>query len=271
MPTAQLTDRAVLAVSGPDAAALLQGLVTSSLTRLTAATPVYAALLTPQGKVQADFVLFSDGAGGFLVDVAAAGADDLLKRLKLYRLRAAVALDPRPDLHVFASWETGAPAHPGDAAPDTPPLDPRLPALGRRWIAAAAGTDADLAAYTLHRLALGVPDTADVLGEFLLDANFEELNGVDFRKGCFVGQEVTARMKHKAQPRRRILPLTVEGDVRRGARLTDANGLEIGEVTSSAGGNALASIRLDRLREAGMLIAGDKPAALRPAAYALPI
>ncbi len=264
MPSARLTDRAVLAVTGPDAAALLQGLVTNTVTRVTAVTPVYAALLTPQGKVQTDFFLFADGAGGFLIDVAAAAADDLLKRLKLYRLRAAVALDPRPDLHVFASWEAGG-------ASAGPPSDPRLPALGRRWIADAAETDADLSAYTLHRLALGVPDTADVAGAFALDANLDELNGLDFRKGCFVGQEVTARMKHKTQPRRRLVPLLVEGEVSPGATVTGANGTELGEIASAASGRALASLRLDRLREAQTLSVDGRPVRLAPLAYGLPL
>ena len=277
MPTARLTDRAVLAIGGPGAEAFLQGLITNAVAPPRPGWSAYAALLTPQGKVQFDFLLHGD-TDGYLIDVAAARAEDLLKRLKLYRLRAPVTLDPRPDLAAFATWETTTVRHPEEGAPapvskDAPPLDPRLPALGQRWIAAedSIAPDADLAAYTLHRLALGVPDTADVENEFALDANFEELHGVDFRKGCFVGQEVTARMKHKAQPRRRIVPLAVDAVIPPGAKLTAAGGLEIGEVTSSAGGLALASVRIDRLRDAAALTVEGKPATVRDGVYALPL
>ena len=277
MPTARLNDRAVLAVGGPGAEAYLQGLVTNAVTSPRAGWATYAALLTAQGKVQFDFVIHGE-AEGYLIDVAAEKADDLLKRLKMYRLRAPVTLDACPDLAVFAAWDASTRPHPGEVAPapvskEAHPIDPRLPALGQRWIAAAdsAVPDADLAAYTRYRLTLGVPGSADVEGEFALDANFEELNGVDFRKGCFVGQEVTARMKHKAQPRRRIVAVAVEGDIERGAKLTDANGLEIGEVTSTAGNLALASVKLDRLRDAIGLNANGQPAALGVAAYALPL
>jgi folate-binding protein YgfZ len=265
MPFARLTDRAVIAVGGKDAVPFLQGLVTNALDGIGPGRLVYSALLTPQGKIVFDFFLAHDPFG-VLIDVAAAKAEELLQRLKLYRLRAAVTLEPRSDLAVFAAW--------GGDTLEGGIVDPRLPALGQRLIAAPAapGEAASMDAYTDHRLALGVPDSADVEGQFPLDANFEELHGVDFKKGCFVGQEVTARMKHKAQPRRRLVPVTVDGDVPPpGTKLTDAAGVEIGELATGRGQAALASVRLDRLREAGALTAAGRAATVQPAGYALPL
>lgn len=264
MPTARLDDRAIIAVTGRDARAFLQGLITNDIEKATPA--LYAALLTPQGKVMFDFIVQAD-ANGFLLDAAAGQAEDLLKRLKIYRLRAAVDLALRPDLAVFAAWS-------GDAA-DGMPADPRLPDLGQRWIG-ACGSEANdieaLAAYHRHRLDLGVPDSADMTGEFVLDANGEELGAVDFRKGCFVGQEVTARMKHKAQPRKRMAPVLVDGRLpAAGAKLIDGAGTEIGTLSGGIDGQAIASIRVDRFAPAASLTAEGRPVRVRPAAYPLPL
>lgn len=262
MPIARLDDRAVIAVTGKDAKTFLQGLITNDIEK--ASPTLYAALLTPQGKILFDFILAADDAG-YLIDAAAAHTDDLAKRLKMYRLRAAVDLAVRPNLAVFAAWGD-------DASPDRP-ADPRLEALGRRWIAPAnaAIADTDVAAYHRHRLTLGVPDSADVTGEFLLDANGEELHAVDFRKGCFVGQEVTARMKHKAQPRKRLVP--VNFDANRpppGTRLIDASGTEVGLLAGGLDGRALASVRLDRLSDAKAVSADGHAARIGVPAYPLP-
>lgn len=264
MPTARLTDRAVLAVMGETAADFLQGLVTNDVTKLNPGSSTYAALLTPQGKIVTDFLVHAV-EGGFHLDVPAAQAADLLKRLKLYRLRAPVSLEDISATHaVFAAW--------GEVA--ATPADPRLHALGARWIAApdSLTPDATVADYTVHRLALGVPDSADTEGQFALDANFEELNGVDFRKGCYVGQEVTARMKHKAAPRRRLARIVFDGPAPApGTRLTGPDGTEIGDLKSGHGHEALASIRLDRAASASQLSAGGLPAQIALMPYALPI
>lgn len=262
MPIARLDDRAVIAVTGKDAKTFLQGLITNDIEK--AAPSLYAALLTPQGKILFDFMVTAKD-GGYLIDAATAHADELAKRLKLYKLRAAVDLAARPDLAVFAAW--------GGDAPADRPADPRLEALGRRWIAPsdAAATNAEVAAYHRHRLALGVPDSADVAGEFLLDANGEELHAVDFRKGCFVGQEVTARMKHKAQPRRRLVPVMSERDLpEAGTRLLKTDGVEAGELASGAGQLALASLRIDRVAPGDRLAAGPLVLSVGEAAYPLP-
>lgn len=261
MPTARLDDRAVLAVSGRDAKTFLQGLITNDIEKATPS--LYAALLTPQGKVLFDFIVFSEGET-FLLDTSAAGAEDLLKRMRIYKLRAAVDLALRPDLAVFAAW--------GSGQPEDKPVDPRLPPLGRRWIAPSIATETATDAYHAHRLALGVPDSADVAGEFLLDANGEELHAVDFRKGCFVGQEVTARMKHKAKPRRRLVPVSVDGQrPPPGTQLTSSDGVEAGEIASGDGDQAIASLRVDRVAVGDILNAEGLTVQVRSAAYELPI
>jgi folate-binding protein YgfZ len=263
MPFTRLTDRAVLAVTGEGSTAFLQGLVTNDVAKTSPASSTYAALLTPQGKIVTDFLIHA-APDGYRLDVAAQHAADLLKRLKLYRLRAPVGLEDVSGTEaVFAAWgETGG----------TPP-DPRLHALGARWIAAidSLTPDADPAEYHTHRLSLGVPDSGDTEGQFALDANLEELHGLDFRKGCYVGQEVTARMKHKAAPRRRLARVLLDGPVPPpGTRLTDTTGTEIGEIRTGLGTGAIASIRLDRLAGAGQLQADGILAQVASLAYALP-
>jgi folate-binding protein YgfZ len=262
MPTARLDDRAVLAVTGRDAKAFLQGLITNDIEK--AAPSLYAALLTPQGKVLFDFIVQAEG-DGFLIDANAAQAGDLLKRLKMYKLRAAVDVMPRADLAVFAAW--------GGDQPADRTIDPRLELLGRRWIAPSSGPGMAAASeYHALRLDLGVPDSADIAGEFLLDANGEELLAVDFRKGCFVGQEVTARMKHKAKPRRRMVPVAVDGQrPQPGTRLMSADGLEAGEIAGGDGDRAIASLRVDRVAVGDVLSAGGVNVEVRLAGYELPI
>ena len=274
MPIARLTDRAVLAVMGDTAADFLQGLVTNDVTKLNPGSGTYAALLTPQGKIITDFLVHAI-EGGFHLDVPATHAADLLKRLKLYRLRAPVALEDLSATHaVFASFPP--PSFTGEVAAkptERANPDPRLHALGARWIAPAVSLtpDADLADYHIHRLALGVPDSADTEGQFALDANLEELHGLDFKKGCYVGQEVTARMKHKAAPRRRLARIVLDGPVPApGTRLTDAGGTEIGDLRTGLGSVAIASVRLDRLAAGAGLSAGETPAQIAPVAYTLP-
>lgn len=242
MPIAQLEDRSAIAVAGPEAREFLQGLITNDVERLTPGAGVYAALLTPQGKILFDFLLV-EGDGAILVDCQASARDALLKRLTLYKLRAKVVLEPRDQLAVLAEWD-GAEAKYAIAYPD-----PRLAALGRRAIISRGEMRKDLlsaSAYHTHRLALGVPEAGDFGSDrmFALDADLDELHAVDFTKGCYVGQELTARMKHRGTARKRLLPLHGQsGDP--GAAVT-AGGKEIGEVVSPA----FALIRLDRLEEA---------------------
>src|SRR4051812_32768940 len=272
MEPAYLDDRAVLAISGPEARDFLQGLVTNDVADgLAPGTALYTALLSPQGKILFDFLL-TEGDGALLLDVSHDSRDALLKKLKMYKLRAKVEIEARDQLGVYVNLK----GHPdnrvvpyGDRAVSF--ADPRLAALGVRSIGARAEMPANLAGpslYHQHRLALGVPEAEDFGFEkiFALDAGLAELNGVSFTKGCYVGQELTSRMKHRATSRKRILNVTAdavlpaEGTVTRG-------GAEIGELISSHGHTAFVLVRLDRLEEAsGDVLAAGNPVTLhRPA------
>jgi hypothetical protein len=254
--TGLLTDRAVIAVSGSEAKSFLQGLITNDIGRLAPDAPLYTALLTPQGKVLFDF-LVNEGDDAIFVDCAAVSSQVLLKRLTIYRLRAKVELSVRGDLSVL--WnEGGLP-------------DPRLPELGTRRIAQANARDAS-AEYLSHRLALGVPEGTDFGSDkmFALDAGLEELHGVSFDKGCYLGQELTARMKHRGTARKRLLPIeTIDGSPlpSAGADIR-AGDIGLGEITSAYGARGFALIRLDRWQEAGdaPVHAGDQEVKIvRPA------
>jgi folate-binding protein YgfZ len=239
MPIAHLADRAVLAVSGPEARGFLQGLVTNDM-ELGGAR--YAALLTPQGKILFDFIIVERG-GVFLIDCAKPVREALQKRLTLYRLRAKVEIAPREDLSVLAAWDSSELA---DSF-----ADPRLPELGIRAITAAAQNDAD---YLSHRLALGVPESADFGQDkmFALDAGLDELNAVSFTKGCYVGQELTARMKHRGTARKRLLLVeSLDGTTLVPDAAIAAETREIGTITSVYGARGFGLIRLDRLAETG--------------------
>jgi len=273
MEAVLLDDRAVLAISGPQARDFLQGLVTNDIVGgLAPGAGLYTALLSPQGKILFDF-LMTEGDGALLLDVARDARDALLKKLKMYKLRAKLEIEARDQLAVFVDLK----GHPqnrvvpyADRAVSFP--DPRLAALGMRSIGARAEMPANLPgprAYHQHRLALGVPEGSDFGFEkiFALDAGLAELNGVSFTKGCYIGQELTSRMKHRATSRKRILtvraeaPLPASGAVTRG-------GTEIGELISTHGNIAFALIRLDRLEESqGDVTAAQIPVALHKPAW----
>lgn len=263
---ALLDSRAVLRVSGPDARAFLQGVVTQDVAALKSGEAAFSALLSPQGKILFDFIMVADG-DGFLIDVAADAAEALAKRLALYKLRANVAVE-RTDRAVAAFWG-GAP--PETASEAVCIADPRLAALGwrclgaRQQMAALAGPAGGEDAYQAHRLALGVPEfgkdfAADEV--FLLDVDYDALGAVSYSKGCFVGQEVSSRMKRKGDVRKRTLKLCFDGAPAGKGTPVTAGDSRLGAVLSGAGAAALALVRLDRLaaaREAGAPIkAGDK-------------
>jgi hypothetical protein len=260
-----LSDRAILAVSGPEARPFLQGLITNDIAKLAPDAPLYAALLTPQGKILFDFLLY-ERDGTILLDCARATAEVLEKRLSTYRLRAKVEIASRGDLAIVASWNGAAE---GDWR------DPRLDDLGYRSVAGAAVDEPMLDAYTRHRLDLGVPEGRDFGQDemFALDADLEELHAVSFDKGCYVGQELTARMKHRGTARKKLLPVEVIGGglPSPGARIT-AKGSDLGAITSIYRNRGFALIRLDRLAEAkdspleteGAPVAVKKPSWLFP-------
>jgi folate-binding protein YgfZ len=201
-PGTMLADRAVLRLSGEDVRGFLQGLVTSDV---ASGAPVWTGLLTPQGKALFDFIVWPDG-DDVLIDVEREQIDALSRRLSMYRLRRAITIAPEPTLAVH--WSTREP--PGGASPD-----PRLADLGFRWLAPVAGS---ATGWVRHRLSLGVAEGVAELGSgetLWLECNARELNGVSFAKGCYVGQENTARMHHRSKVNRRLVVAPAdEGDGR---------------------------------------------------------
>lgn len=268
MEPALLDDRAVLAISGPEAREFLQGLVTNDVAGgLAPGTGLYTALLSAQGKILYDFFV-TEGDGALLIDCAKDSRDALLKKLKMYKLRARVEIEARDPLAVYSNLR-GHPENRATSYADRAVTfaDPRVPALGLRSIGATAEMPANLPgprAYHEARLALGVPEASDFGVEkvFALDAGLEELRGVSFTKGCYLGQELTSRMKHRATTRKRILTITAQMDLP-GTGAVTRGGSEIGEILSSHGQTAFALVRLDRLEETqGDITAASIPVTL---------
>ncbi|MFV0244590.1 MAG: YgfZ/GcvT domain-containing protein [Qingshengfaniella sp.] len=229
--------RQIFRMTGADRSAFLQGLITNDMTRL-ADGPVYAALLTPQGKYLADFFLIEESDTTILLDVAAPLAPPLYKRLSMYRLRADVTI-AETDLQVYrGTGPAPAGAHP----------DPRHPDLGWRVYGPEGGDDGtDWAAL---RVALIVPESGVELipeDSFILEAGFERLHGVDFRKGCYVGQEVTARMKHKTTLKKGLIRVAIQGAAPIGTPILTEDGKPAGTLFTQSGGQALAHMRFDRM------------------------
>ncbi|MDP5308315.1 CAF17-like 4Fe-4S cluster assembly/insertion protein YgfZ [Paracoccus spongiarum] len=241
--------RQIIRLTGEDRLDFLQGLVTNDVRH----APCWAAMLTPQGKYLADFLIIPQD-GALLLDVDAGLADDLMRRLSMYRLRSKVALEP---VAMTVARGTGA-------APDGAIADPRHPALGWRLYGGGdGGTGGDDGTdWDAIRVAHCIPETLVELipnETFILEAGFERLHGVDFRKGCYVGQEVTARMKHKTDLRKGLTTVAVEGAAPVGTPIL-REGREVGTLFTQSGGRAIAHVRFDRLG-AGM-VAGD--ARIRP-------
>ena len=261
-----LQDRGVLTVSGPDRRPFLQGLVSNDIERVTRDTAYYAALLTAQGKYLHDFVMVEAGESIWL-ETEAARLGDLKRRLSVYRLRAKVSLEERPDLAVAAVFGEGALAALGLSdtlgaarvlGSGVAVVDPRLTALGARAILARdrAGcvfadlglAESDFETYDRLRLSLGIPDgSRDLVPEksILLEAGFDELNGIDWQKGCYVGQELTARTKYRGLIRKRLMPVEIRGPAPAPGTVVTAGGREVGEMRSSCGELGLALLRVE--------------------------
>ncbi len=259
--TAHLEDRGVVAVTGPDAGKLLHGLVTNDLALLeNGSTAIHAALLTPQGKIIADFFVVK-AEDGYLLEVTREKAAELAKRIGLYKLRANVEIrDVGEHYRVLAVWGESPPSH-GATGKTLGFEDPRLPGLGLRILAdatfaadissATSGIGAGPADYHAHRIALGVPEGGKdyPFGDtFPHEALLDQLNGVSFTKGCFVGQEVVSRMEHRTAVRKRVVPVVGEAPLQSGADVK-AGDVTIGTVGSVAGNRGLALVRLDRAAE----------------------
>ena len=235
-------DRTVFCLSGVDAKDFLQDLITNNIVRAEEGLS-YAALLGPQGKFLFDFFLFTKDDNIFL-DCAADQADALSQRLMMYRLRRSVDIN-QTDLFVTCGLGTG---------PDGALPDPRHPEMGWRYYGAAI--DAETVDWAAQRIRLGIPETGyELLADsYILEMRFEALNGVDFRKGCYIGQEITARMKHKTQLRKGLARAALSKEVPLHTPITK-EGKEIGFVCSQAAGLALIYLRFEKAT--GTLIAGD--------------
>jgi tRNA-modifying protein YgfZ len=272
-----LVDRAVLSLRGPDAGKFLQGLITNDIGKARGNRAIHAGLLSPQGKILFDFFVVPAG-DGFLIDVAGEKAGELLKRLDFYRLRAQVELAEEPSLEVASVWD-GSPRAPEGA---TVYADPRLPELGYRVLlpkgleardlACEPATEAD---YHALRIKLGVPEGGRdyIFGDaFPHEALFDQLHGVDFAKGCYVGQEIVSRMEHRGTARKRIVPVEGETPLPVSGTDVEAGGVAIGTLGSVSGTSGLAMIRLDRaeaaLAEGKALTAGGVKLALSRPAFA---
>jgi folate-binding protein YgfZ len=252
MGYASLPERGVVAVRGEDAVPFLQGLVSNDVAGLAPGEARFAALLSPQGKWLADFFVLA-APDGLLLDCERAQAPMLARLLSRYRLRAKVTVEDVSDAYaVHAGW--GEPAPPG-AVPD-----PRHPAAGWRLLlpraagedgAAAARRDESAEAYDLHRLSLGLPDgTRDLDADktVLLEAGFDELHGVSWTKGCYMGQELTARTKYRGLLKRRLVPVTVAGPLPPRGTPALLDGEEVGEMRSGRDGLGMALLRLTAAR-----------------------
>jgi len=274
-----LDDRAVLKISGDDSKTFLQGLISNDTNKVRSSQAIWAAFLTPQGKYLFDFSV-SEVGDVLLMDAEAARASELAKRLTLFKLRSKVSLAIADDWAVAVAFGDGALKALGldEAAGTATPfaggvafVDPRLAAAGVRIVAPASNlkdaligaglTETDAAAYDAHRLRLGLPDgSKDMVVDksILLESGFDELNGVDWDKGCYMGQELTARTKYRGLIKKRLVPVDLSGDLPApGTPIMTPDGKEAGEIRSGQGVRALALLRLERLEGAGPLTAGD--------------
>ncbi|MFC2953762.1 YgfZ/GcvT domain-containing protein [Marinicaulis aureus] len=262
---ASLPDRTVIRLSGEDRYSFLQGIVTQDVERLKAEPAIFSALLTPQGKILFDFLIAAEG-DALLIDCDSAAADALVKRLSLYKLRAKVSFEILAERSVAVSAEEFEGGFP----------DPRHAGLGWRAFMTNETPAAD-SVYDRRRIALDVPEFGKDFGGdevFLTDVNYDVLNGVNYKKGCFIGQEVSSRMKRKGDVRRRTLIAKFDGAApAKGAPVT-AGASTLGDISSSADGTALAQIRLDRWEKAKAestpVMCGDKELLLEIPAYLKP-
>ena len=270
-----LPHRSVIAVGGPDRAEFLQGLISNDTAKVGPGRAIWAALLTPQGRFLNDMFVVEDGDGTFLMETERERAPALAKKLKMYTLRSKVTVEDLSDaMEVSVVYGSNA----GKILPvagATAFVDPRLPELGVRMLAPAGQTaalllgldEAPLAEYEALRLRLGVPDGSrdmPVEKALLLESGFDELHGVDWQKGCYMGQELTARTKYRGLIKRRLFPVKVEGALPPPGTPVELDGREVGEIRSGLGDRALAMLQLDAaegpLTAEGATLHAERPA-----------
>ena len=255
--SALLKSRALIAVSGPDWRSFLQGLLTQDVESLAPGEARFGALLTPQGRLLHDLFVVSQGGEACWLDVEGEHRAAIIQRLLMYRLRAKVEV-AADEAAVSAHWN-------GPASAQGLYRDPRLPELGwRGYGVRATGPEAE---YDAHRLRLGVPGPADWGSDrtYPIEADFDLLNGIDFKKGCFVGQETTSRMKRRGQIKSRMIPIVFDGPAPAFGSEVVAGDLRAGEVLSGLEGRAMALLRLDRAAGSPLTVDGRTVAVHTPA------
>jgi len=240
---AYLPERGVIDIGGADRIGFLQGLVSNDVGRAAPGRCVWSALLTPQGRYRAEFFIFATD-DSLLLDVTRAAVPDIITRLSRFKLRSKVALTDRSDdFAVHAGWD-GADSEGLIAAPD-----PRLEGAGIRILAPTRLDGADgPESYLAHRLALGLPDHADLEPDttLLMEAGFDELHGIDWEKGCYMGQELTARTRYRGLVKRRLIPIDADADLPEDGTIT-AGDREAGDLRTHQGRRGLAMLRVDQL------------------------
>lgn len=278
MPTVSLPDRSVVSISGPDAEHLLQNLITTDLDALKQGEAKPGALLTPQGKIMFDFLISRHGADGFLIDIRSDASDDFLRRMMMYKLRAKAEIAKQDQMVVGASWgndSTGSNSESSASGSESTRVNDtrfRLEPVTRTYTIANSGSESAAASpdvYTSLRIANAVAESGPdypLSDAFPHDVLLEQLDGVGFGKGCFVGQEVVSRMKHRGTARRRVL--IVKGEAALPASGTDltVDGKIVGTLGAAAGPDGLAIARIDKVKaamDAGQpILAGDTPVSL---------
>jgi hypothetical protein len=277
-----LSERGVIAISGEPARSFLQGLITNDIERISPTCAIYAALLTPQGKFLHDFFIV-EYEGRLLLDCKVDRIPDLIKRLTMYRLRSKVDIADESD-----TWEVGVKLSDADPSMQGPAgtaktrfdgvsyIDPRHAGMGERTIRLvtednitqtdAARLENDRITYEALRISLGIPDTGkDLIADksMPLESGFDELCGVDFEKGCYVGQEVTARMKHRQLVKKRLFLIAFDTPVATGAVIKSGD-VEAGDVRSVLNGHGIALLRLDLAEQGGLTSDGTTVTPAKP-------
>ncbi|WP_394890991.1 YgfZ/GcvT domain-containing protein [Mesorhizobium sp. AaZ16] len=273
MPTAQLDDRALISVSGADAEHFLQNIVTADLDALPAGEAKPGALLTPQGKILFDFLISRDGETGFILECRGDVADDFVRRLMLYRLRAKVDISVQDQALVSVRWQDASEASASDSSSSqtesTGLRDLRFPAPAQVTRHYGQSTSGDVAAWHAFRISHGIAESGadyQLSDAFPHDILLDQMGGIGFRKGCYVGQEVVSRMQHRGTARRRTLIASTERALPPSGTDVLADGRSIGTLGSVAGSSGLAIVRIDKVKaamdEGVPILAGGVPLSL---------
>jgi folate-binding protein YgfZ len=245
-----LSHRGVLQIEGEDKATFLQGLITNDITSVTPQNAIYSAFLNPQGRFLYDFFI-AEKEGSYFLDCENERLDALLKKLTMYKLRSRVNLIPRLDLKVYAVWGPEVSTGIEKQGIYLSFMDPRLKELGARMMGDVESNES-FDAYDLYRIQLGVPESSrDLIPEksILLECGLDELNAVSWTKGCYVGQELTARTKHVGQVRKKLFPVTIENGVLNPGSEIYKGDSAVGRMMSVNGSTGLALLRIEDLTE----------------------